>query len=101
MGSIKRRLEHMEEDSRRRAVEEIRQRFSLLSDREIARMIAEPETYRDAGIEDLLSSAVGVSGGPERLLRVVPKFGVFERKRGINNYLDWTGGKPVFREEGV
>lgn len=92
MGSIRRRLEHMEEDSRRRAAEEIRQRFSLLSDREIAQMIAEPEMHRDSVIEELLGAAVGVSGDPERLSRVLPEFGVFERKRGINSYLDWTGG---------
>lgn len=100
MGSLERRLKRAEEFSRRQAVDEIRQYFACLSDREIARIIAEPEASYDPRIERLLSRV----GGPRRVSEIVGRLGVFERKGSINLHLDWSTRPPRLKDsrlEGV
>lgn len=94
IGSLESRLKRAEENSRQQAIAEIRHYFACLSDREVARIIAEPGASYDPRIERLLSRV----GDSRRVSEIVGQLGVFERKGSINRHLNWSTRPPLLKD---
>lgn len=102
MVSLGRRLQSLEEDSRRRAVNELEEFFASLSNREVAALISgsqrreqglqirEEESHveelvREANAEEILARAT--VGEARRVKEVLTDTGIFERT-GIRPHLE-------------